>query len=108
MGLPSITVLADQAGQMQIGRRERKPHLLGGLANTAGMRGFPDIGLELAARRAPQVQIRLLRPFEQQHFIPLIEAVKQSGNFVGQRHARSEAGAGQGDKALNILVSNSR
>jgi hypothetical protein len=54
--------------------------------------------VQLAATGTPQAAIWFLRAFQQQHLVPLIETVEQRGDFVGQRHAASETGAGSAGK----------
>ena len=56
------------------------------LALGAGIRRFAVFGVQLAAARAPQAEIRLLGALQQKDFVPFIETVKQGGDFVGQSH----------------------
>ena len=73
---------------MQIGRRELQTDFLVRLAARTGVGRFAAIHLQLAAARTPQTAIRLLRAFEQQDFVALVENVEQRGDFVGQWHLR--------------------
>ena len=88
MALALIAVFARQAGQVQVGRRERQTEFLLGLAAGAGVGRFACIRVEFPAARAPQAQVRLLRPFEKQHLIALVEAIQQGRQLVRQFHAR--------------------
>lgn len=86
MGLALVAMLADEPGQVQVGGREHQANFLVGLAAGAMIRGFAKVHFELAAARTPKAAIRFLRALQQQHFLALIEAIEQRGNFVGQRH----------------------
>src|SRR5208283_6088286 len=44
------------------------------------------VHFQFPATGTPQTAVRLLRAFEQQHVIALVEAIKQRGDFVGQNH----------------------
>ena len=81
-----ITMFADETGQMQIHRAHLNAEFLPGLAAGAGIRRFADVHFQLAAARTPETAIRLPRALKQQYLIPLIEAVKQRGDFVRQCH----------------------
>jgi len=82
-----IAVFADDAGEVQITRSKGQRNFLVRFPAGAGVRRFAIVRVQFAAARTPQAAIRLLRPLDQQHFVALIEAVKQRGDFVGQRHA---------------------
>ena len=86
MALALIALLTHDARQMQIRRRQDKPHLLPGLPDRTGMRGFPHPGLELPATGAPETKVRLLRPLQEENLPLRIEAVKEGGNFVWEGH----------------------
>ena len=88
MALTLITVLADDAGETQVDGPEREAQLFGGFAAGAGVRGFAGIHVQLAAARAPEAEVRLLRAFEQQDFVALVETVEQRSDFIRQRHGR--------------------
>ena len=60
-----VAVLADEAGEMQVARREHEAHFLARLAAGAGVRRFADVRLELATGRTPAAAIRLLRALKQ-------------------------------------------
>lgn len=92
------TVFADEAGEVQISRGELLAGFLVRFAAGAGVGRFAFVRVQFAAARTPQTAIRLLRAFEQEDFIALVEAVEQRGDFVRQLHARSEAGAVAGGK----------
>ena len=93
MRLALETVFADEAGEVQIARGELLSGFLVRFATGTGVGRFTFIRVQLAAARTPQTAIRFLCAFEQKDFIALIETVEQRGDFVGQLHARSEAGA---------------
>lgn len=94
------TMFADEAGEMQIARGELLAGFLVRFATGASVGRFAFVRVQLAAARTPQTAIRLLCAFEQEDFIALVEAVEQRGDFVGQLHARSEAGTLHTDKLL--------
>ena len=91
MRLALETVFADDAGEVQIARGKLLAGFLVRFAAGAGVGRFAFVRVQLTAARTPQAAIRLLRAFEQEDLIALVEAVEQRGNFVGQLHARSEA-----------------
>jgi len=91
MRLALETVFADHAGEMKVFRREVQAEFFGRLARGTGVRRFTIIHVQFATARTPETAIRLLRTFEQQHFVPLIKTIEQRGDFVRQLHARSEA-----------------
>lgn len=93
MRLPLVAVFADEAGQMQVARLKLLAGFLARLATGAGVGRFAVVRVQLAAARTPETAIRLLRAFEQEDFLALVEAVEQGGDFVRQLHARSETGA---------------
>ena len=86
MRLALETVFADQAGQVQISRLQRHAGFLVRFAAGADVRRFADVHLQFPAAGAPQAAVRLLRAFEQQHFVALAETIQQRGDFVGQNH----------------------
>jgi hypothetical protein len=87
MGLSLVTAFADQAGQMQVRRTQGNANFLPGFAAAAGKGRLARGHFKLAAARAPEAAVGLLRAPHQEHFIRAIEAVEQRGDFVGQRHA---------------------
>ena len=91
VGLALKAMLADQSGEPEIRRQKFQSQFLVGLAGGAGIGGFALVGMQLAPARTPEPAIWLLRPFQQQHFVARVEAVKQRGDLVGQFHRRSEA-----------------
>ncbi len=76
------TVFAYEAGQVEISRGEKQSKFLVRLAGGANVGRFADVGLEFAAARAPEAKVGLLRAFEQEYFIALVEAVEQRGDLV--------------------------
>jgi hypothetical protein len=86
MGMALVTVLAHHAGQMQIRHGKLHANLLFRLAAGAGVRGFAEVHLQLAAARTPKASIWFLRALQQKDVVLLVEAIKQRGDFVGQRH----------------------
>ena len=95
VGLTLVTVFADEAGEMQVTRFELLAGFLAGLATGAGVGRFALVRVELATARTPEAAIGLLRAFEQEDFIVVVEAVEQGGDFVGQLHRASESGGGK-------------
>ena len=88
MRLALIAVFADEAGEVQIARLELQTGFLARFATGAGVGGFAFVRVQFAAARTPEAAIRLLRAFEQEDFVALVEAVEQGGDFVGQLHRR--------------------
>lgn len=82
MTLALIALFRNDAGEVQIGRRDLQAHFLERLPASAGVRGFAALDMQLAAAGTPQSQVRLLRPFQQQHIVALIETIKQRGDFM--------------------------
>ena len=70
---------------MQIRRGKLDADFLPRLAAGADIGRFADVGFQFPAAGAPPAAIRLLRPFEQQGFVPLVEAKQQRRDFVRQR-----------------------
>ena len=87
MGLSCVAVLTYQPSQVQVARLEGQAQLLLSLSAGAGIRRLACGRVEFSAARAPEALVRLLGAVQQQHFILLIEAVKQSGNLIRQRHS---------------------
>lgn len=83
-------MFAHDSGQMQIVRLNGQGQFLHRFPAGAGVRRFAFGRVQLASGRTPQPAIRLLCPFQQQHFVTLVKAIKQSRDFVGKRHAVSE------------------
>ncbi len=92
VGLPLVTVLADQPGQMQVGGLEGQTKFFRGFATGAGVRRFAQVGPEFSAARTPQAAVRFLRPLQQEDFVLFIETVEQRADLVRQRHPLSETG----------------
>ena len=88
MCLALVPVLADKARQMQLRRANFNAQLLSGFTTGAHIWGFTNVHLQLAAAGTPIPPVWLLCPFEQQHVVALVKAIKQRGNFVWQRHWR--------------------
>ena len=82
MALPQITVLADNPGEVQIGSFQTPAKFFLRLATGAGVGRFADVGVQLAAAGAPEAAVGFLRAFEQEHFIALVEAIKQRRNAI--------------------------
>lgn len=89
MRISLIAVLADEAGQMQIGGRKRESGFLARFTAGADVRRFTQLGFQFAAARAPQAAVRLLRAFEQEYFVALVEDVEQRRDLVRQHHNAS-------------------
>ena len=84
MALAQITMLADEAGEVQVRGRQVHAEFLLRFAAGAGIRRFALVRVELSAARAPEPEIRLLRAFQQQHFVALIKTIKKRGDAVWQ------------------------
>lgn len=65
MGFALITVLADEAGEVEIGGRELQAGLLTGLAEGTGVRAFACVSLQFAARRTKEAAVRIVPAFHQ-------------------------------------------
>jgi hypothetical protein len=89
VSLAFVAMLAHNAGQMQIHRREFQCEFLLRLAARAGIGRLADVRVQFPAARTPQAAIRFLRAFKQQDFIVRVETVEQRGDFIGQRHRRN-------------------
>ena len=84
--LDLVAVFAYHSEQMQVGRLKFQTDFLLRLAAGAGIRGFADFLDQLSARRTPAAAVRFLRPFQQENFVSLVEAIEQRRDLVGQRH----------------------
>src|SRR4051812_43450836 len=82
VALPAVIVFAHNGREVQIAWRDLQTEFLLRLAAGASIRRFPIVGVNLAAARTPEATIGFLRSFEQQHFVALIENVKQGGDSV--------------------------
>jgi len=82
MGIIFVSLLADNAGQMQIARGEIDANFLLRLTAGATIRGFADPGIQLAATGTPQPLVGLLHAAHQKHLVALIETIEQGGNIV--------------------------
>src|SRR5262249_38675235 len=76
MALSLIAVFAYYASQMQVGSRKPQSEFLFGLTTSAGVRGLANIRVQLSPTGTPESEIRLLRPFQEQHLIKVIEAIE--------------------------------
>ena len=108
VAITGVSVLADQACKMQVARLPLAVEFLAGLPAGTGAGRFADVHVQFAAGWAPQAEIRLLGPLQQQHFVLLVEAIEQRRNLVGQRHGRSEAGKCPGGKRSRVRSGNSQ
>ena len=98
MGPALVTVFADEPGEVQITRLELLTSFFSRFATGAGVGRFAFVRVQFATARAPKTAVRLLRTFEQENLVPVVEAVEQGGDFVGQLHPASETGAGKSRK----------
>ena len=89
MGLTLIAVLADEAGEMEVGGSDGQAGFLAGFPAGAGIGGFALVEFELAAEGAPKAAIRLLGALQQEDVVALVKGVNQGGDFVGQNHGGS-------------------
>src|SRR5438477_5204739 len=80
--LSCVAMLTYQPSQVQVARLQRQAQLLLSLSAGAGIRRLACGRVEFSAARAPEALVRLLGAVQQQHFILLIEAVKQSGDLI--------------------------
>jgi len=87
-----IAMFADNARQVQVAGLNLQPQFFLSFTAGAGERRFAVVRVQFAARRTPEAKIWLLRSLQQKHFVACVEAIEQRGDFVGQRHVRSEAG----------------
>ncbi len=87
MRLALVSLLGDEARQMEVGWLDLEGDFLPGFPASAGVRRFACFRMQFSPARTPQAAIWLLRPFEQQYFVPLVEAVKQRRNLIRQNHA---------------------
>lgn len=90
MRLPLVTMLTDQARQMQVPGLQLDREFFMRFTAGAGKGRFPGLLFKLPTRRTPQTQVRFLRAFQQEDVIALIETIEQRGDLVGQRHPGSE------------------
>lgn len=97
------TVLADHSGQVKVRSPKFLSKFLVSFARSTGVGRFPVVRVQFAAARTPETAIRLLRAFEQEDFVLLIETVEQRGDFIRQFHARSVAIAPDGSSVLSGL-----
>jgi len=88
---------------VQVARLELLAGFLPRLTTGAGIGRFAFIHVQFATARTPKAAIRLLRALEQKDFVLLVEAVEQSGNFIGQLHRASETGASKPRKKPESL-----
>src|SRR6267154_1221497 len=86
MTLALVAVLADQAGEVQVGNRQRQPQFLLRLAARAGVRRFALVLMQLPAAGTPKSEIRFLSAFQQEHLVCLVETIEQRSDLIGQRH----------------------
>jgi len=75
MGLPLVTVLADYSSEVQVTRLDYHADLFKRLSARASVRRFARGSVKFATARAPLTEVRFLRAFEKQNFVPLIETV---------------------------------
>lgn len=87
MRLAGITMLAHNAGKVEVFRGDRDSKFFCAFAAGTGIGRFASDHVELATTRTPETAIGILRAFEQENFVAFIEAIEQRGDFVGQaRH----------------------
>jgi hypothetical protein len=87
MRLPLISVLANQAGKMQIAGGKLNPQFFLSFAASARIGRFAVVCVKFPSAGTPETSIGLLRALEQEHFVPVVETIQQRGDFVRQRHA---------------------
>lgn len=87
------TEFTDDTGQVEIARLERELHFFFGLATGAGVGRFAIVSVKLASGGTPETTIGLLGAFQQQHFVAIVEAVEQRGDFIGQTHRVAVSGS---------------
>ena len=86
VGLPLVTVLADETGEVKVGGGQTGADFFVGFAAGAGIGGFAEVHFEFAAAGAPEAAVGFLGAFEEEDLVLLVEAVEEGGDFVGQRH----------------------
>jgi hypothetical protein len=77
MTLPFVTMLADNASQMQVMWMDGPSQFFLGFTTGTSVRRLADSGAEFAAARAPQAAVGFLGPFHEEDLILLIEYVEQ-------------------------------
>jgi len=103
MRVPLVAVLADEAGEVQVGWGQLLAGFLARLAASAGVRRFALVRMQFPAAWTPKAAIRFLGALQQEDFVLLVKAVEQSGNFVGQLHRTSETANGKSRKKLKVV-----
>lgn len=81
----------NDAGEVKFARSDVEGEFFGGFAAGAGVRRFAFGGVEFTAGRAPEAEVGLLRAMHEQDFVAGVEAVEESGDFVGKLHLRNDA-----------------
>src|SRR5437899_12857966 len=84
---PFVTMFTDDPGQVKLATPHAQTQFLSRLAAGAGIWRLARLGLQLAAAGAPQPAVRLAGALQQQHLVPLIEAVKERGDLVREGHS---------------------
>ena len=84
-----VTVLADDAGQMEVRGVNFNAEFLRRFATGASVGRFANVHFQFATARAPETAVRFLRAFEQEHVVALVEAIKQRRNFMRQCHSQN-------------------
>ncbi len=90
MALALVAVLADQAGQAQIGNGQCQAKFLLRFSARTRVGRFAFVLMQFSATRTPKSKIRFLRPLQQQYLVFLVKAVKQGGDLIRQRHGPSK------------------
>jgi len=97
-----VTVFAHEAGEVEVRRQKIQARFLARFPGGTRVGRFADLGLEFTAARAPTAEVGRLGALEQEDFIAGVEAVKQRGDLVRQRHNIIPCPVGHGRAAGRI------
>lgn len=87
MRLFSVAAFTDQPSEVQVCRSHPNAQFFLCFAAGGRVRRFAGSRIELSAARTPEPTIGLLRPFEKEHAVLLVEAVEERRDVVRQgRH----------------------
>ncbi len=101
MGCSRIPMLADDAGQMQIGRRQSNADLFESLTTSTRIGRFAVLRLEFAARRTPKARVWLLTAVQKQDVTAFIETIQERRDLMREFHPLIQANADSTRKLRN-------
>ena len=84
--------------QIYGGQLQLQPEFLPGLTAGADVGRLAEVGVQLSSAWAPEAPVGLLRPFQQENLVLLVEAVEQRRYFVRQNHEPAQPGSAGGAK----------